>query len=193
MSTIKARSSEWRLPRCGGVLINGTADCILNDETGSRECKCLNPIKNFNSEMHMSFAQAVYIHKLHITKSEKEWEPIMNKLFTEGALKNCKAVQAAAMKTRFFVDMVSATEKKHGLNDFATGFEAHPDVTPYDELMIKMIKEIGRAAEAKAAEKEKLAFKNSSCLAVERHVLPVTKMTKATSAVLNDNGDVILL
>ena len=189
-ATIEKGNSEWTKSKCGGVLINGTPECVLDEKTNIRACFCINPLKRFNFEMHYAVAQTVYVNKLYLTKKETEWDPVTFKLFSTGALMNCKPVQGVALRNRF-ADMVKATEMKHGLNTYATGFEAHPDVTPYDALMIKMIKEITKAKEEAALSKEKKAKIQSSCLSVERTLLPHINMSKKVKTVVNDEGSVV--
>ena len=87
--------------------------------------------------------------------------------------------------------IIPLVEKKHDIGKASSGFECHPDITPFDELAIKIIKEIAVVEAKKLAEKKKQAFKQSSMLAHEATYCPVINMTKKTSEVVNDVGEVI--
>ena len=87
--------------------------------------------------------------------------------------------------------MIEEVSKRHGVGKFSTGFESHSDITPYDELMLKMIKEIEKAEAQKQAAKDKQAAKYSSMLAHESNMCPVINMTKRTNAVMNEEGEEI--
>ena len=56
-------------------MINGTADCILDEETGNvTDCKCLLLPKNFNAKAHFAFAQAVFSKSMHTSRDCTEWD-----------------------------------------------------------------------------------------------------------------------
>ena len=182
----------WRLPLCGGFLIHGSNDCVLDENTNLIICKCPRKPSNFNYEVHFVIAQAVFAKKMHLNKNGDSWDAFALTLFSDnGGFKKYTQVQGKTLKERFFHTMVEEVSKRHGVGEFADGREAHPDVTPYDNLMLKMVEEMTKQEQAKKSEADKKSFKNSSMLAHEKTLCPVVNMTKKTKAVLDEEGEEI--
>lgn len=88
--------------------------------------------------------------------------------------------------------MIDEISKRHGVGEHANGREAHPDIKPYDAVMLKMIKEMENADAQKQAAKDKQAFKHSTMLSHEFLLCtPLVNMSKRTEAVLNKEGEEI--
>lgn len=180
---------DWRKPLCGGKDINGSADCSVDEDSGEESCKCIVPPKNFNFPLHHILAQAVFVKKMYLTKNETEWDKFALWMFTVGGFKNYKQIQGATLKVRFHTEMVKLVQQKHGLGPFANGFEAHPEKTPYDKNMIKMIEEIAVIEDAKLVKKKKQEEKQNAMLGVEEDVLPYISSKVKTSKIYDDEGD----
>lgn len=182
---------EWRKPLCGGHEVNGSKDCSVDEKTGVETCNCVMKPKGFNYPLHYIIAQAVFLRKAHLSKHLSDWEVVTFHLFDSGGFKNYSPVQAQTIKTRFFDNMVSSVSQKHGIGEYATGFETHPEVTPYDDIMLKMIRAIEVADQAKAEKKSKEAEKRSTLLAIEDSILPSYGKAKPTEKIVNDDDETV--
>ena len=147
------RSVNWRIACCGGPRIHGTDQCLFGED-GSIVCVCQKRTKNFNFPNHFYLAQFIQSKKLHLTVCGVTWNQASFTLFTTGCFKKFKQVLGPALKSRFY-SMVEDVKSRHGLGEKATGFETHPPVTPYDEILIKMMKEMYE-------QKEKAEFDKSA-------------------------------
>lgn len=184
---------NWRAPLCGGFSVHGGQECLPNELTGQIDCKCVSKPNNFNYEIHFIIAASVYAKRMHIDKNCDRWDAFVASLFTDnGALKKYQQVQGKTMKERFFSTMVDEVSKRHGVGKFAEGREAHPDISRYDRIMLTMIKEMEQIEAAKKLEREKKERKQSSMLAHEGALCPpIVNMTKRTSQVLDEEGEVV--
>ena len=162
---------NWRNPCCGGKLVHGTENCRRDEDTGVWRCACVDKPKNFDYEVHHIVATYVLFKNLHLEKSGDKWDECISKLFQDGALKTCVPISGKNLKERFFKNMIKNTQERHALGDSA-GFETHPDVTPYDALMLKMMKEIESVEAKKKFLKGKKAVKQSSMLSHESDLCP---------------------
>jgi hypothetical protein len=133
-------SVPWRIPKCGGIDIHGLETCCFDGTVWN--CCCLKKPSGFHFEYHFYFAQHVYLKKLHLSVNCTLWDECAANLFSTGALRGFRSVQGEAMKSRFFDTMISDVSKRHDVGVGAAGFECHPAITPYDKLILKMIKEI---------------------------------------------------
>jgi hypothetical protein len=145
---------NWRTPQCGGILVNGTATCTSIDSElnspGEYICNCLIPPKNTNFIANYLLLQAVLAKAMHLTVDGKAWNSFAFTLFTTGVFKKYAQIQGPTLKSRLD-SILTEISKKHGLGDYAVGFEAHPDETAYDTLGIKLIlAREKKEAEAKA-------------------------------------------
>jgi len=186
---VAAKKINWRNPCCGGSLAHGTVNC-MRDAKGIWRCVCANKPKNFDYEIHHQIAVQVFSKKLHLEKSGEKWDAEILQMFTLGSFKKYQQIQGKTMKERFFNTMVEEVEKRHALGDSA-GFEIHPEISPYDKVMLTMMKEIETADAKKKFEKEKKEKKNSTLLSHEKTYCPIINVTKRTSIVFNDDGDEI--
>lgn len=101
-------------------------------------------------------------------------------------------VQSKTLKDRFMKYMIEEVRSRHGLGSHA-GFETHPEMTPYDDLMLKIIKQIEDDETVKRLAKEKVARKESSMLSYEKGLLPpIIGQGKRSREVVDDEGNVIL-
>ena len=140
-TTINKIKLNWRAPNCDGKFVHGSKDCILIEITGKYMCSCINKPKNIDYEANYSLAQAVFVKKLHLDHSGEAWERAILELFTIGKFKNYIQIQSKTLKERFFNTMIPEVSNRHALGDSA-GRESHPDVSPYGDLMLKMIQDI---------------------------------------------------
>ena len=178
---------NWRQPNCGGIAVHGSKECVLIETSGKYICFCLNKPKGIDYEICYHLAQAVYVNKLHLNNSGEAWDKVTFDLFSTGKFKLYLQVQSKTLTERFFSTMIKEVSSRHSLGD-AAGREAHPDITPYDELMLKMIKAIENKAALKKLENEKKLKKESSMLSHEKDICPVINFTKQTSKVFNQEG-----
>mmetsp|Transcript_33207 Transcript_33207/g.65930 ORF Transcript_33207/g.65930 Transcript_33207/m.65930 type:complete len:201 (+) Transcript_33207:939-1541(+) len=189
MACVGKYKPNWRLPVCGGPEVHGTEDCVIDDMTGIFDCKCIPRPKQYNYDLHYRLAQSIFDAKLYSDVNCSKWDEHCLQLFTVGSFSCYQQCQGNTLKSRFFPTMIEEVSKRHGVGKFATGFESHPDITAYDELMLKMIKEIEKAEAQKQAAKDKQAANNSSMLAHESNMRPVINMTKRTNTVMNEEGE----
>lgn len=166
--------------------MHGAASCGYIDK--EFHCFCVKKPTNFNYEVHFIIAQAVFAKKKHLDKNCDAWDSFVANLFLEGALKRYTQVQGKTVKERFFNTMLEEVAARHDID--GKGFETHPNLTPYDKLMLKMTKEIKHAENIKKFEKEKKDKKRSTMLAHENTLCkPIINMTKRTKAVVNEEGE----
>ena len=120
---------------------------------------------------------------MHLTKNCKNWDSFPHELFTTGGMKSYAEVNGETLKGRFFSTMIDEVSKRHGVEDYATGFEAHPDITPYDRMMLKMVKEIKDQEAKENAEKGRKAHKHRTMLTHESNIcMPIVNRTIPTNA-----------
>ena len=79
--------------------INGTAECLLDEETGKTSCMCTNAPKNFNAVPHYLLQQAVFASKLHKTRDCEKWEDLSQNLFSVGAFKKYNLISGKTLKS----------------------------------------------------------------------------------------------
>ena len=149
---------KWRAPLCGGFSVHGSIHCVPIEEAGGEiECHCVSKPVNFNYEIHHLIPISVFGKRMHLDKNCERWEVFCGQLFSDtGTLKKYEPMQGKTLKDRFFNTMIEECSKRHGVGKYAIGREAHPDLTPYDSIMLKMIKEMEDAEARKKAEKGKL-------------------------------------
>jgi hypothetical protein len=188
---------DWRSPTCGGSAVNGTEFCILDEETNKVDCKCINPPKAFNATTHFILAQAIFNGKYHLTRECAQWEMLAQNLFSIGAFKKYSFVLGKTLKIRFD-DQVKIIRKKHDLPEIidgvstSQGFETHPDITPYEALIIKMIEDMDQQITKKLKEKTAETAKKNTMLSHEVNLGMVVKprivKPKNVPDVFNEEG-----
>jgi hypothetical protein len=169
---------SWRTPNCGGPEVHGCAECVVNAD-GNVECKCKVKPKNFDYALHMALAQTVFIKGKHTDSSCDSWDQFVHSLFEPtGIFSKYEEVQGKTIRERFFTTMVDDVSKRHNVGKYANGVETHPDVSPYDSIMLKMIKEMEEEKVKKAAKKNKEDKKQSSMLHHESSMCPVIQVCR---------------
>ena len=193
----KLPSIDWRASSCGGAFVNGTSECVLDEELGKvTTCKCANLPKHFNAMPHFALAQAIFMKKLHLSRDCTEWDKLKDELFTTGSFKRNAIIGGNTLKQRFD-GMIEAVRTKHDLpkGGSSQGFETHQEMTAYDNLVIKMIKEIDVANEKKEKEKAMETQKKNTMLGHETTLgmiaKPVIVRSKTVSDVFNDEGELV--
>jgi hypothetical protein len=196
---------NWTTPCCGGEQIMGDpgANCheeFFEDSTdGIWICNCANQnvYKNKNFALSFNLLQAINKANMHMTKIGKAWEHfVLVTLFGKyGVLCGYASVLWRTIKERYFTDIENDVAARHGLGRFADGFEAHPDIRPFDELQIKMYKQYtaqdAREKERSNKLKEKSEIVHSKLLTYTEGLCPVIarddhpKITKAVEASTN--------
>jgi hypothetical protein len=169
---------------CTGVIL------VWRQATGIFDCNCHNDSpykkpKNFNYQLHFMFAQDVFVRKMYLNSNVKDWGTYGFRLFEFGTLRKYQPVQGKALRERFFSDMVNEVKARHNLTSASAGYETHADIqTPYDKLMLSMVREIDHAADLVKLNKTKAdeeASKRTSKLgAIESVHCEVISAKKAT-------------
>ena len=97
----KLPSIDWRASSCGGAFVNGTSECVLDEELGKvTTCKCANLPKHFNAMPHFALAQAIFMKKLHLSRDCTEWDKLKDELFTTGSFKRNAIIGGNTLKEK---------------------------------------------------------------------------------------------
>jgi hypothetical protein len=156
------RQINWRLPYCGGADIHGTPSCFYDEEKDEWKCECECKPVNYNYEAHFYLATEIEEKKCHLNtpgqKIGKKWEDLQRDIFgPRGRFQSWKPIEAETLKSKF-TKMLKEIEGRHGL---VSGFETHasydanPDGSPYDTLMLKLYYEIQNQEKEEEEKKEK--------------------------------------
>jgi hypothetical protein len=152
---------NWRLPYCGGLQIHGTANCFYDEEKEEWKCECECKPVNYNYEAHFFLALEIEEKKCHLNtgkKIGKKWEEVQRDIFGPGGrFQLWKSIEAETLKSKF-TKMLKEIEDRHGLvSAFETHapYDAHPDGSPYDNLMLKLYYEIQNQEKEEEEKKEK--------------------------------------
>ena len=188
---VERPSANWRTPFCGGVSVHGLNGCSDDISEGPR-CVCTTKPNNFNYQLHYMLAQAIKLENLHMDVNCSKWDDFAGKLFTTGSFNKYQQVIGGSLKIRFFNTMINEVSKRHGVGNYANGFETHPELTPYDILLLLMIQEREIAEEKKKLAAEKKARKFSSMLAHEDALCsPVSSVAKPASLGIDEDGEIL--
>jgi hypothetical protein len=163
---------NWREPKCGGIAAHGTSECEYDDQ-GLWVCKCVHPPKNMNYEMAMALAVEIKKQNLYLKDNSriKDFDVFVLGLFGQfGKFKEYQLIQGTSIRQRFFSTMINDVKGRHGIT---SGFETHPEVSKYDGLMLKMIKEMDIEKAHALSEKMQTQQRQEACLSFSSKISPV--------------------
>ena len=137
----------WNTFCCGGITVHGTSTCGMVET--SYVCNCLEKNKDkFNYTLHYDLLANVYQHKMHIVEylhprqKMERWEDFVGMLQKSNTIWATYKHQRGSKYEEKLSNAIKLVSKRHGIGSFANGFETHPEMTPFDKLVIQIIKEI---------------------------------------------------
>jgi len=147
----------WQVFYCGGVEIYGTANCGYVDSNFI--CNCPEKLKEkFNFALHYDLLTNIYQHKMHIIeylyprqKLEK-WEEFVSMLQQSDSIWSRYKRQKGCKYEDKLANSIKLVSKRHGIGAHANGFETHPELTPFEKLVLLIIKDIEREKQKKEFE-----------------------------------------
>ena len=146
----------WNVFCCGGASVYGTSSCCYVESNFICNCPDRNREK-FNYTLHYDLLTNAYRNKMHIIeylqprqKMEK-WDAFV------AMLQKSDTIWSTYKRQRGVKYEIKLVSKRHGVGQYTKGFESHPDVTPFDKLVLEIIKDI---------EKEKLKKESEVSLKV---------------------------
>ena len=152
----------WNVFSCGGASVHGTSSCGYVETIFICNCPDRNREK-FNYTLHYDLLTNVYRSKMHIVeylyprqKMEK-WDAFVAMLQKSDTIWATYKRQRGVKYEEKLSNAMKLVSKRHGVGQYANGFESHPDVTPFDKLVLEIIKDI---------EKEKLKKESEVSLKV---------------------------
>ena len=110
-------------------------------------------------------------------------------VISTGSFRDYKQVQDESLKGRFLSTMINDVKVRHNIE--GKGYETHPTITPYDNLMLTLMKDIKKQEDKINFDIEKENIKQSSMLYHEDSICPVINMTNPSKKVVDENGDVV--
>ena len=84
--------------------------------------------------------------------------------------------------------MVNEVKERHGIEN---GWESHPDTTPYDSLMLKMVEEMEKVDHAKKLAKDKNLHKKEVCSAISSALCPIVKGIRRVQTIVGEDGEML--
>ena len=126
-------SIPWKQFKCGGFDIQGCVSCSNDLCT----CKCeFRPHVNYY--LNYWFALSVQKHQAHLSSKTPVWSKVRTEIFApEGILFGYLPLEIRYLRERWN-KITSEVTQRHGI---FTGFETHPHITPYDNLILKLVKQ----------------------------------------------------
>jgi hypothetical protein len=170
----------WRVSCCGGITAVGGKDCG-GDPNDFDKWKCLcghNKNEKMNYYYH-ALVDCIKRHRAHLSGSTPLWETIQTELYTT-YFKGFMKVTIQTLKDRWKM-IQSETRKKF---DLSNGFDTHPELKPFDRLVLSLMKEI------EAEESKRIVTARDSAAVTEKTnltrsvIVPVNAKVKQVNAEL---------
>jgi hypothetical protein len=171
----------WRVSCCGGITAVGGKDCG-GDPNDFDKWKCLcghNKNEKMNYYYYHALVDCIKRHRAHLSGSTPLWETIQTELYTT-YFKGFMKVTIQTLKDRWKM-IQSETRKKF---DLSNGFDTHPELKPFDRLVLSLMKEI------EAEESKRIVTARDSAAVTEKTnltrsvIVPVNAKVKQVNAEL---------
>ena len=116
--------------------MHGTATCLYGDKGLVCFCPPGKPSPQFNYEFYYSFVLAIKTNKMHLTISEERWKDFATMLFGTQWIKYIP-ITGKNLKPKWFKQVILDVQKRHDFGKNSKAREAHPEITPFDKLVME--------------------------------------------------------